>query len=123
MADSRKALESLCQWLLHRHGPDSPEGKEAATRLRMLSEDTEIHVRLKWSEASVVCTALQKSMREMAAQMDVEDDDSLIRSMSDILDGRHSASDKIREDMNRVEEKVTQGCDPVMGARRLAALG
>lgn len=26
-------LESLCTWLLHRFGPESPEGKEASFRL------------------------------------------------------------------------------------------
>ena len=26
-------LEGICEWLLHRFGPDSPEGKEATFRL------------------------------------------------------------------------------------------
>lgn len=26
-------LESLCAWMLHRFGPDTPEGKEASFRL------------------------------------------------------------------------------------------
>lgn len=31
--DSRKLLDGLCQWLLHRFGPDSPEGREALCRM------------------------------------------------------------------------------------------
>jgi hypothetical protein len=30
---SATLLESLCTWLLHAHGPDSPTGKEAQFRL------------------------------------------------------------------------------------------
>ncbi len=30
---TEKALESLCAWLLHRFGPDSPEGREASCRM------------------------------------------------------------------------------------------
>ncbi|MBX5089394.1 hypothetical protein [Rhizobium lentis] len=35
-----KALESLCTWLLHRFGPDSPEGREANARLCGLRSST-----------------------------------------------------------------------------------
>lgn len=37
------ALISLCQWLLHRFGPDSPEGREAYSRLHVIqpSKETE----------------------------------------------------------------------------------
>jgi hypothetical protein len=31
--DTAQALESICCWLLHRFGPDSPEGSEARSRL------------------------------------------------------------------------------------------
>lgn len=34
LEDSQHALKSLCQWLLHRFGPDSPEGQEALARLK-----------------------------------------------------------------------------------------
>lgn len=30
---AEKALDSLCAWLLHRFGPDSPEGREASCRM------------------------------------------------------------------------------------------
>ncbi|AST86256.1 hypothetical protein CIG66_07170 [Ralstonia pseudosolanacearum] len=33
----KKLLTSLCQWLLHRFGPNSPEGEEAQSRLRLIS--------------------------------------------------------------------------------------
>ena len=31
--ESAALLESLCAWLLHRFGPDTPEGREAQFRL------------------------------------------------------------------------------------------
>lgn len=34
-----KSLESLCVWLLHRFGPDSPEGQESSIRLKALRKE------------------------------------------------------------------------------------
>lgn len=46
----RKALDGLCAWLLHRFGPDTPEGREATCRLA-----DPLHVE-KYAPAWVQCS-------------------------------------------------------------------